>query len=71
MFSYSFMNDKCLLRRIAEGASIRDFLCCYLSAGVFCVCPVDSLVCDYYGEPLVFLGYTRRWTLLGHAYEQD
>lgn len=71
MFGYSFMNYNCLLRRLAEGASTRDFLCCYLSAGVFCVCRINSLVCAYYGEPLVFLGFTRRWTLLGHEYEQD
>ena len=80
MFGYSFMNYNCLLRRLAEGASTRDFLCCYLSAGVFCVCRVNSLVCAYYGEPLVcayygeplvFLGFTRRWTLLGYEYEQD
>ena len=63
MFGYSFMNYNCLLRRIAEGASIHDFAMCYLSAGIFCVCPIDSVVRDYWGEPLVFLGYSRRSTL--------
>lgn len=63
MFGYSFMDYNCLLRRIAGGASPRDFVMCYLSAGIFCVCPIDSVVCDYYGDPLVFLGYSRRSTL--------
>lgn len=63
MFGYSFMNYACLLRRLAKGASARDFVVCYLSAGKFCVCPIDSVMCDYWGEPLVFLGYSRRGTL--------
>ena len=50
-------------RRLAKGASVRDFVLCYLSAGKFCVCPIESVVCDYWGEPLVFLGYSRRGTL--------
>ena len=41
MFGYSFMNYNCMLRRVAKGASRRD----------------------YYGEPLVFLGYSHRWPL--------
>ena len=62
MFGYSFMNYKCLLCQVAKGASTRDFVRCYLSAGIFCVCPIDS-VRDYWGEPLVFLGFSRRSTL--------
>ena len=62
MFGYSFMNYNCLLRRIAKGARSRDFVRCYLSAGVFYACPIDSVVLPYHGEPLVFLGYSRkRW----------
>lgn len=60
MYGYSFMNYNCLLRRIAKGESTRDFVRCYLSAGVFYVCPIDSVVLPYHGEPLVFLGYSRR-----------
>lgn len=62
MFGYSFMNRACLLRRLAEGASMRDFVICYLSAGVFCACPITSVMCDYWGEPLVLLGYSRTST---------
>jgi hypothetical protein len=69
MYGYSFMNYNCLMRRIAKGASTRDFWACYLSAGIFCVYSIDSVVCDYYGEPLVFLGYSHRYTLLGGRYE--
>lgn len=69
MFGYSFMNYNCLLRLLVKGASTRDFVRCYLSAGIFYVCPIDSVLCDYYGEPLVFLGYSRRCTLLGGRYE--
>ena len=69
MFAYSFMNYNCLLRRLAKGASTRDFVQCYLSAGIFCVSPIDSVVFAYYGEPLVFLGFSRRYTLLGDRYE--
>nr|DAO55177.1 MAG TPA: hypothetical protein [Bacteriophage sp.] len=60
MFGYSFMNYNCLLRRLAKGARSRDFVRCYLSAGLFVVCPIDSGVPPYHGEPLVFLGYSRR-----------
>lgn len=63
VFSYSFMNYSCLLHRLAKGASVRDFVLCYLSAGKFCVCPVESVVCGCWGEPLVFLGYGRRGVL--------
>lgn len=61
MFSYSFMNYNCLLRRIAKGAKSRDFVRCYLSAGLFVVCPIDSVVCEYFGSPVTFLGYSRKW----------
>lgn len=61
MFSYSFMNYNCLLRRIAKGESTRDFVRCYLSGGVFVVCPIDSVVCEYFGGTVWFLGYSRRW----------
>ena len=60
MFSYSFINYNCLLRRLAKGARSRDFVQCYLTAGVFYACPIDSVVLPYHGEPLVFLGYSRR-----------
>lgn len=63
MFGYSFLNYNCLLHQIAKGAKLRDFVRCYLSAGIFVVCPIDTVVCDYWGEPLVFLGYSRRGTL--------
>lgn len=62
MFGYSFMNYACLLRRIAKGASARDFVQCYLKAGVFYVYPIDSV--PYHGEPLVFLGYSRVRSML-------
>ena len=57
----SFMNYNCLLRRLAKGARSRDFVRCYLSADVFCVCPIDAVVLPYHGGPLVFLGYSRKW----------
>ncbi len=60
MIAYSFMNYNCLLRRLAKGASSRDFLRCYLSAGVFYAVPIDSVVLPYHGEPLVFLGFSRK-----------
>lgn len=60
MFVYSFMNYNCLLRRIAKGARSCDFVRCYLSAGVFYAVPIDSVVLPYHGEPLVFLGYSRK-----------
>lgn len=60
MFGYSFMNYNCLLRRLAKGAMSRDFVRCYLSAGVFYVVPIDSVVLPYRGEPLVFLGFSRK-----------
>lgn len=63
MFGYSFMNYNCLLRRIAKGASSRDFLRCYLSAGVFYAVPIDSVL-PYHGEPLVFLGFSRKGSML-------
>lgn len=62
MFGYSFMNYACLLRRLAKGANPCDFVMCYLSAGIFCACPIDAVTCDYWGEPLVCLGYSRRST---------
>ena len=64
MFGYSFMNYACLLRRLAKGASARDFVQCYLKDGVFYAHPIDSVpyasaVFPYHGEPLIFLGYSR------------
>lgn len=64
MFGYSFMNYNCLRCLLANGASARDFVMCYLSAGKFCVWPIDySAVFPVHGGPLVFLGYSRRGTL--------
>lgn len=60
-YSYSFMNGACLLRRVAKGASARDFVMCYLSAGEFYTWPLDAAVkFPLHGGPLVFLGYSRR-----------
>lgn len=67
MFAYSFMDYNCLLRRLARGAMSRDFVRCYLSAGVFYAVPIDSVVMPYHGEPLVFLGFSRK----GVRCEQD
>ena len=62
MFSYSFLNYNCLLCQLAKGARPCDFVRCYLSDGVFYACSIDSVVLPYHGEPLVFLGYSRkRW----------
>ena len=44
MFGYSFMNYACLLRRLAKGASARDFVLCFLSAGEFYTWPLDYSV---------------------------
>lgn len=68
MFGYSFMNYNCLLRRLAKGASARDFVLCFLSAGEFYACPLDSVltgtnVFPKHDGSLVFLGYSRRGTL--------
>lgn len=60
MFGYSFMNYNCLLRRLAKGAKSRDFVMCYLSAGKICTCPIESVKCDDWDVPFVFLGYSRR-----------
>lgn len=69
MFGYSFMNYACLLRRLAKGASARDFVQCYLKDGVFYAHPIDSVpyasaVFPYHGEPLIFLGYSRVRSML-------
>ena len=60
---YSFLNYNCLLRQLAKGASAREFVLCFLSAGEFYTCPLDSVVFPEHGGPLVFLGYSRRSTL--------
>lgn len=57
------MNYACLLRRLAKGASARDFVLCFLSAGEFYTCPLDAVKFPVHGGPLVFLGYSRRGTL--------
>ena len=64
MFGYSFMNYACLLRRINKGAKPCDFVLCFLSAGEFYTCPLDAVKFPLHGGPLVFLGYSRRRSML-------
>jgi hypothetical protein len=64
MFGYSFMNYNCLLNRLAKGAIPCDFVLCFLSAGEFHTCPLDAAVFPEHGGPLVFLGYSRRRSML-------